>query len=123
MKFAAPLSLFAALSFLALAGPAMAHAHLEAATPAANAAVDASPSSLELTFSEGLNLAFSSVEVTDAKGVAVATDKAALGGADGTVLTIPIHSALLPGVYTVKWRVLSNDGHKTQGSYNFTVKP
>lgn len=122
MKFAASLSLFAALSLL-LAGPAMAHAHLEAATPAANAAVSASPSSLELTFSEGLNLAFSNVEITDAKGVAVATDKAALSGGEGTVLTIPIHSALPPGAYTVNWHVLSNDGHKTQGSYSFTVKP
>ncbi|MEZ2131024.1 MULTISPECIES: copper homeostasis periplasmic binding protein CopC [unclassified Sinorhizobium] len=122
MKFAAPLSLVAALSYL-LAGPAMAHAHLEAATPAANATVSVSPSSLELTFSEGLNLAFSGVDVTNAKGVTIATDKATLGGTDGTVLTVPIHSALQPGVYTVNWHVLSNDGHKTQGSYSFTVKP
>lgn len=122
MKFAAPFSLVAALSYL-LAGPALAHAHLKAATPAANATVGASPSSLALTFSEGLNLAFSSVDVTDAKGVAVATDKATLSGAEGTVLTIPIHSALQPGVYTVNWHVLSNDGHKTQGSFSFTIKP
>jgi methionine-rich copper-binding protein CopC len=38
-------------------------------------------------------------------------------------LTVPLQSALPPGAYTVKWHVLSTDGHKTEGSYSFMVKP
>ena len=29
---------------------------------------------------------------------------------------------LSPGIYTVAWSVLSVDGHKTSGSFTFTVK-
>lgn len=41
----------------------------------------------------------------------------------GMGLTIPVSEALGPGAYTVEWHVLSTDGHKTNGSYTFTVKP
>jgi methionine-rich copper-binding protein CopC len=29
---------------------------------------------------------------------------------------------MVPGTYRVEWRVTSADGHKTEGSYTFTVK-
>ncbi len=123
MKPALPLSLFAAFSLLALAGPASAHAHLQAATPAVDAVVSMSPTTLDLSFSEGLNLAFSGVDLTDATGAAITTGTGALSGPDGAVLTIPLNTPLAAGSYSVHWHALSNDGHKTEGSYSFTVKP
>jgi len=41
---------------------------------------------------------------------------------DKTQLIAPIEQALTPGEYTVEWHVVSVDGHKTQGSYRFSVK-
>ncbi len=113
----------AAVLSTGIAGEAFAHAHLKSSTPAENAVVTTSPTELDLTFSEGLNLKFSSATVTGADKAAVATDKAKLATGDNTTLVIPISKPLSAGGYTVNWQVLSTDGHKTKGSYTFTVKP
>jgi methionine-rich copper-binding protein CopC len=39
------------------------------------------------------------------------------------MMMAPIPTSLKPGSYTVNWHVLSSDGHKSSGSYGFTVKP
>jgi methionine-rich copper-binding protein CopC len=112
----------AALLSLGLAGPAFAHAHLTASTPAANATVTATPAALQLTFSEGLELRFTGIKVTGPGGAAVATGDATLGP-DGATLVVPVTGPLAPGAYTVDWHALSTDGHTTKGSYAFTVAP
>jgi methionine-rich copper-binding protein CopC len=98
-----------------------AHAHLKSANPADKAIVSTSPTALALDFTEGLNLAFSGADLLDASGTPVQQGKAKLSNG-GDTLTIPLQSALKPGDYTVKWHALSTDGHKTDGSYSFTVK-
>jgi methionine-rich copper-binding protein CopC len=42
---------------------------------------------------------------------------------NGMALAVPVSEALGAGTYTVEWHVLSTDGHKTNGSYIFTVTP
>ncbi|TCL75983.1 copper homeostasis periplasmic binding protein CopC [Rhizobium sp. BK251] len=123
MRIVPSFSMLLTAVLVGVAGPAMAHAHLQSAEPAADTSVASAPGSLSLTFSEGLNLPFSGVDLTDAKGAAVETGKASLSGADGTVLTVPLDTSLTAGSYKVHWHVLSNDGHKTEGNYSFTVKP
>jgi methionine-rich copper-binding protein CopC len=88
-----------------------------------NGTVTASPSELDLKFSEGVNLAFTGVEVKGPGKKAVATGKAALRAGDDTTLVVPLSGTLAAGTYTVAWHALSTDGHKTQGSYRFTIKP
>jgi methionine-rich copper-binding protein CopC len=107
---------------IALAGQAVAHAHLKTSTPAADSTVKQAPSVLDLSFTESLNLKFSGATVTGPEKKTIKTGSAALAEGDKT-LTIPVSDQLAPGKYTVKWRVLSNDGHKTNGSYSFTVAP
>jgi methionine-rich copper-binding protein CopC len=36
---------------------------------------------------------------------------------------VPVTDELVAGTYTVEWHVLSTDGHKSRGTYGFTVKP
>jgi copper resistance protein C len=108
---------------LGLAGQAFAHAELESATPPVNGTVMASPSELDLKFSEGVNLAFTGVEVNSPGKETVPTGKAALRAGDDTTLIVPLAGTLAPGTYTVAWHALSTDGHKTDGIYRFTVKP
>jgi methionine-rich copper-binding protein CopC len=108
---------------LGLTGQALAHAELKSATPPVNGTMTASPSELDLQFSEGVNLAFTGVEVKSPGRKAVATGKAALRAGDDTTLVIPLSGTLAPGTYTVAWHALSVDGHKTHGTYSFTVKP
>ncbi|NEI73788.1 copper homeostasis periplasmic binding protein CopC [Rhizobium lusitanum] len=114
--------LAAAAISLAFAGQAMAHAHLKTAVPAADTTVKAAPSELDLTFSEGLNLKFSGVKITGPNKAAVKTGEAMLMDKDATLM-VPVTDKLTPGKYTVEWHALSTDGHKTNGTYSFTITP
>lgn len=109
----------ALLALMASAGSAFAHAHLEHSTPAADTAV-AQAKELRLQFSEGVEQAFSKVELvrenTSLKVRSVATEKD-----DKKVLVVTPAAPLTPGLYTVKWSVVSVDTHKSQGQYTFTV--
>jgi methionine-rich copper-binding protein CopC len=110
------------MALLGLASPAFAHAHLKAATPAVDGSVTAAPSELDLDFSEDLNLKFSGVAVKGSDGAAVETGVASLAK-DDTRLVVPLKRPLAAGTYTVDWHALSADGHKTKGSYSFSVEP
>ncbi|HEX8044568.1 copper resistance protein CopC, partial [Rhizobium sp.] len=67
-------------------------------------------------------LKFSGVTVTGPNKEAVKTGEAMLMKSD-TTLMIPITDKLATGKYTVEWHVLSTDGHKTNGTYSFTIAP
>ncbi|MDL2401601.1 copper homeostasis periplasmic binding protein CopC [Rhizobium mayense] len=112
----------AAILAIGLAGQALAHAQLVSATPADKSTVKSSPSELDLTFTEGLNLKFSGIKVTGPDKAAVKLGEPMLMPSD-TVLMVPVSETLGAGTYTVEWHALSTDGHKTNGSYTFTVKP
>lgn len=111
-----------AFILIALAGQALAHAHLKSATPAADTVLSAAPSDVDLVFTEDLELKFSGVKVTGPDDVAVTTGEAMLVKGKKTLM-VPLKGPLKPGSYTVEWHVLSVDGHKTKGRYTFTVKP
>jgi methionine-rich copper-binding protein CopC len=115
------LSLGAALGLLG-AGPALAHAHLKAAVPAAETSVAEAPAELDLGFSEGVNLAFTGLTLTGPDRAAVPLGTASLRDDDRT-LVVPVPARLGPGTYTVSWHALARDGHKTEGRYTFTIKP
>lgn len=113
----------AGLGLLAASAPAFAHAHLKSATPAIGGTVATAPTELDLKFSEGLNLKFTGLKVSGPAKAAIATGPAALGTGDDATLVVPVTDALPAGPYKVDWHALSSDGHKTSGSYTFTVKP
>jgi methionine-rich copper-binding protein CopC len=106
-----------------LASPLVfAHAHLKAQTPAENTQVATSPEAITLTFTEGIEPKFSGLTVTDAKKQTVKTDTATRSETDRTKMIVPLLQTLQSGDYTVDWHVVSVDGHKTHGSYTFSVK-
>jgi methionine-rich copper-binding protein CopC len=112
----------AAALCLAFASQAFAHAHLVSATPPADGTVATSPSELDLKFSEAVNAKFSGATVTGPDKAEVKLTEPMLMDGDTTFMaTIP--DTLAPGAYTVEWHALSADGHKTHGTYTFTVKP
>lgn len=120
-RIAASAGMAAALSIV-LSGQAFAHAHLKSSTPADKSTLKASPSELDLIFSEAVNLKFSGVKVTGPDKAGVKTGEPMLMD-NGTTLMVPVSDRLAPGGYTVEWHVLSTDGHKTTGSLTFIVKP
>ncbi|MGZ2745760.1 copper homeostasis periplasmic binding protein CopC [Burkholderia stagnalis] len=100
---------------------AFAHARPANTDPAANAELSAAPAAVALGFTEPLEPAFSSIVVVDGSGKTVSDGKASVDAANRKRMTVPL-SALGAGAYTVKWVAVAADGHRTQGSYRFSVK-
>lgn len=100
---------------------ALAHAHLKQPIPAPDSVVSA-PQALTLHFSEGIEPGFSGVVVTDAQKQVIKTGTATRDEKNKTQLTVPLEQTLTSGTYQVDWHVVSVDGHKTKGSYHFSVK-
>lgn len=139
------------LSFgLLLAQGAAAHAHLQRATPAQESDVRRPIDQVTLTFSEPVEVLFSTFKVyaLEPKEDVLATKAAAsqlvsqvltvrndtrdprrvdkgFSPARGisSEVTIGLKDELDPGVYVVMWRVLSIDTHTTSGFYIFTYAP
>ena len=113
------LSIVASLLLLLVVGSvgAYGHAFLDRADPRVGSSVSAAPREVSLTFTQDLEAAFSTMEVTDPSGQRVDEGKPRI---DGKVMRIPLR-ADQPGTYRVKWRVLSVDTHTTEGAFSFTV--
>lgn len=101
-------------------GAAFAHAALVSQSPANGTAVPV-PAQVILTFTEAVTLDFTGIALKGADGKDLQTGAATLS-ADGLTLTVPIPADMTAGAYTVEWHALSEDGHKSLGTYIFTVK-
>ena len=97
-----------------------AHAALASSAPAARSTLSAPPSRVTLTFSERLEPAYARVSVWDAAGAQVDLKDGALDRDNRRVLAVTL-PLLPPGRYTVRYRVLSVDGHVVEASFVFTV--
>jgi len=113
---------FAAALMLSHAN-AFAHAELVSANPPANGTVQAPPEEISLTFSEAVERKFSTVEVLDSKNQRFEEGKPQPVPNDPKTLRVTV-KPLRAGTYKVIWHaVSSDDSHKTNGSYEFTIKP
>jgi hypothetical protein len=110
-----------ALAMLTLASTAFAHAFLERASPPVGSEIATSPPEVSITFTEGVEPSFSTIEVRSATGAVVSTGGPYIAG-NNRRLAVKLPK-LLPGSYTVIWHATSVDTHKTEGSFKFTVTP
>jgi len=107
MRIAIPVIL--SISVCSIANAAFAHASLTRSVPPDGEFLNASPTEFALGFSEGLE--------------PVALNGEHVGGTGDSELSASPSSPIKPGSYTIKWVVLSKDGHKTSGTRSFTVTP
>ena len=108
-----------AASCLLAASQAVAHAKLEAATPAADSTVDA-PKIIQV-HSEAVEASLSRLRLAAGGDIAIAVVPMN-DTEDPTTLSIRPIAGLKPGIYTVTWSVVADDGHRTRGTYSFTVR-
>jgi methionine-rich copper-binding protein CopC len=102
-------------------GTALAHAMLVKAEPARRAALTRAPSQVRLWFNEEIEKDYASLAVQDAAKATVTEIKPHVAADDPKSIVLPLPE-LEAGKYTVKFRVLSVDGHVVDSSYDFTVK-
>jgi hypothetical protein len=114
-------ALAAAVAF-AVGPTARAHAFLDHASPRVGSEVSPAPAKLQLWFSQWLVQPFCRVTVTGPRGfVGAGPVKPAPG--DPRSLVVELRAPTPPGLYTVRWRVLSVDTHTTEGDFTFKVGP
>lgn len=97
-----------------------AHARLVRSSPTANASLPAPPERIALWFSERPELRFTSVQLLDSAGRAVAIGTPS-ADVDRTGVVAAITAPLGVGRYTVVWRTAAADGHPSSGKFAFTV--
>jgi len=111
-------SLFVA-ALLSHPRPGDAHAFLDHAEPKVGSTVRSPPAALTLTFTEDVEPAFSKIEVADGQGKGLAVG--ALEHPEAPTLRVSL-PALPSGKYQVRWKVVSEDTHETQGTFEFSVE-
>lgn len=96
---------------------AQAHAFLDHASPLVGSTVPTAPHELTLWFTQNLESAFSTVQVTGPGGARADQGQPQISG---NTMRVGIKAAG-PGTYHVRWHALSVDTHTTQGSFTFQV--
>jgi copper resistance protein C len=97
------------------------HAYLVKSSPTRRAALSGPPTRVVLWFNERLEAQFSQLSVWNAEGQQVDEGDVQVGPDDGKRLSVGIPT-LPAGNYTVKYRVLSVDGHIVEAEFPFTVR-
>lgn len=110
-----------ALLAMAATGTALAHAALVKSEPARRATLSKPPPQVRLWFNERLEPEYATISVIREGAGPVTTQKARVDKDDPKLLVLEL-PMLSPGAYTVKYRVLSVDGHTVDYGYTFTVK-
>ena len=117
--------LSSALIFIPILNSPVAHAHaaLESTIPAKGAIVAKTTKMIVMRFAEDILVLQgkkpNSILVTNSSGKKVSLGNVTIVGA---IITTALKVPLSPGKHTVKYRVVSADGHVVAGSYSFTVK-
>ncbi len=107
-----------ALAALIAPASAAAHATLIGTTPADGAVLDRAPQSVRVEFDDRIHVANGNAAVANAGNASV------LDGAPratGHTLVLPLRTELADGSYSVRWSIVSEDGHREQGVLAFAV--
>ncbi|HEY5294132.1 MAG TPA: copper resistance protein CopC [Gaiellaceae bacterium] len=107
-------------ALLALAAPsaASAHATLLRTSPATGAVLARAPRSVRVFFDDTVRAGKHNAAVANRTGASVLAGKSR---AAGRVLTIPLRPGLAQGDYSVRWSIVSDDGHPEEGVLAFAV--
>lgn len=97
---------------------ALAHASLQKINIVEGAVLAEVPDRLDLTFSGDVGLA--ALSILDSSGNLV-SEKGTLPRSLQKQFSIPMPT-LSSGMYKIKWKTMSSDGHIMSGQINFTVK-
>lgn len=107
--------------FVLLLNPAMAfgHATIISSNPSPNEAMDTLPEKISIQFSENIQPAFHSLEVFSQDGDKIQIQDSAISEQSEKVLEARWNGTIDEGIYYIKWRVVSSDGHPIEGTIPF----
>jgi methionine-rich copper-binding protein CopC len=103
-----------------MAKPALAHAIIVSAIPAAGATVSGPDIDLVFTFNVRVDASRSKLVLTAPDG---STSDIEILANDSPAVLAGHLTGLRAGAYSVRWQVLATDGHITRGDVSFAVAP
>lgn len=114
--------LLSASVVLGTASPAAAHDDFVSSYPTADSTINGSPDEISLMFNGTLTGGDDAtvVEVIDESGANVAVDPPTVSGDS---ITQHLSPDAATGIFTVRWKTVSADGHPINGEYVYTVTP
>jgi methionine-rich copper-binding protein CopC len=110
---------------LILSSPiSFAHGQIVTTYPLMDSVSSPTPSQVWIEFDGELQLiegeVVNTLKVTDSTGLVVSSEEAVIEGAK---LSTQVSDQSVGGVFTVQYRVVSEDGHPVEGSYTFQASP
>ncbi len=115
------LSWLIACSLGAYGQAALAHAGLVSSEPGRRAVLTVPPKEIRLCFNENIEAKFSKVTLSVGEQAPVSLGEMQTDPKAPACLIVPLVSPLGNGSYTVKYRVLSVDGHVVDYGYGFKL--
>jgi copper transport protein len=112
------LAVLVALAALALPARASAHATLLRTQPENGRTVQRAPAAVRVEFDDRVHVGSGNAAVANATSQSVLAGRART---QGDVLVLPLRPHLANGAYTVRWSIVSDDGHREQGVIAFAV--
>ncbi len=109
------------LALTLISGAVCAHAALVRSVPGTRAVLQGSPTQIELWFNEAVEESFSTITLVAPGEVEVQLGKPHVDSGDPYRLAADL-PVLSPGRYTVRYRVLSKDGHLVEYGYQFVLE-
>jgi methionine-rich copper-binding protein CopC len=100
--------------------PAAAHAIVLESVPPADAVLARSPERVILRFNSKIEKRLTRVTLSAGRGTPRPLSLANNGENEPDRLVVPMEP-LAPGPYVIRYKVLSSDGHVTEGALRFTV--
>jgi copper transport protein len=106
---------------LAVPASASAHANVISTTPGVGSVVPTSPEAVQVHFDQEVRPVEGGSTVVDKDGNSVVAGDARTAPSDVKTLLIPLQANLPDGDYTVRWKIVSTDGHIEIGVFAFGV--
>ena len=109
------------LSLLFQVNSVMAHAALVKSDPPRRASLSLPPKQIQLWFNEQVEGSYASITVLDSKKNSMTENRpeVVLNDPKSIILNLP---QMEPGRYTVRYRVMSVDGHIIESNFDFSIK-
>lgn len=116
-----PLLLIGIFSVFCYSGLASAHATVTSSSPAANEILASPPEEVSITFNESIEQAFYSIIITGPDGRRADQGDAAIDSEHPNRLVASLKNNLPNGIYSMKWKAVSSDGHAISGTIPFGI--
>jgi methionine-rich copper-binding protein CopC len=108
--------------FIAIPMNAFAHGEMVQAFPASDSNVPTAPAEVSIEFDGKLQIIaganVNSIEVTDSQGQIISSPTAVV---EGNKISTKLQLTDITGLVSVRYRIVSEDGHPVEGDYSFTV--